>query len=171
MWALNILPLFGKRERFCFYCWFSSLVISPQCILGIYYAIKNVPVWKYKIVHTLKRWFFKGSLVQKMVLYRTMNTQRTLCMIKGFFASWIFRICRWWFSTEPFWKGFICFYNVMLVTVQEPFWCYIELFSKRFYIDPSTAHSPSVWRTLSPCKEPFECLWFYVELISLLKNP
>ena len=35
----------------------------------------------------LKIWCFKGPLVKKVVLYRTMNTQRCLCMIKGFFAS------------------------------------------------------------------------------------
>ena len=28
-------------------------------------------------------------------------------------------------------------------------------FSKRFYIELSTAHCPSIWWTISPCKEPF----------------
>ena len=31
----------------------------------------------------IKRWFFKGSLVKTMVLYRTMNIEGTLCMIEG----------------------------------------------------------------------------------------
>ena len=34
--------------------------------------------------YTFKKWFFKSSLVKKMVPYRTMNTQRI--MIKDFFT-------------------------------------------------------------------------------------
>ena len=54
---------------------------------------------------------FNGSLVKKMVLNRTMNTQRTpFCT--GFFASWNgssewWRMCCRWFYTEPFWREFI----------------------------------------------------------------
>ena len=39
------------------------------------------------MVHSKKRWCFEGSLVKKMVLHRTLNTQRTVCIIKVFLAS------------------------------------------------------------------------------------
>ena len=44
----------------------------------------------YPRVCSYERWFFKGSLVKIMILCRTMNTQRTICMLKRFFA-WFFR--------------------------------------------------------------------------------
>ena len=41
--------------------------------------------------------------------------------------------------------------------LKNPFWCYIEPFSlKRLNIEPCTTHSPSTWRTISWCKEPFK---------------
>uniref|UniRef100_A0A3B4BVZ2 ATP synthase F(0) complex subunit e, mitochondrial n=1 Tax=Pygocentrus nattereri TaxID=42514 RepID=A0A3B4BVZ2_PYGNA len=36
-------------------------------------------------MHSIKRWPFSDSLVKKVVLCRSMNTRRTLCMIKWFF--------------------------------------------------------------------------------------
>ena len=65
---------------------------------------------------------------------------------------------------------------MMLVREKNPVWCKIEPFPKRFYIEPCTTHSPSLWRTISPCKEPFKhemvlyrmcCTWFYIEPFSL----
>ena len=84
-----------------------------------------------------KRWFFKGSLVKKMVLYRTINTQRIICMLKKFFAWWtgsfdLWKMCCIWFYVARFWKGFyiapVCSFIVTSFTSQQqqnPFWCCI----------------------------------------------
>ena len=95
----------------------------------------------------------------KMALYRTINTQSSLCMIKVFVVPWK-RSSDWWslFYMVPyrafFKKRFYIAPKKALqllwhqdLTTEESFWCYLE---------PYTTHSPSIWKTISPCKEQFK---------------
>ncbi|KAL7888556.1 hypothetical protein AOLI_G00035300 [Acnodon oligacanthus] len=75
------------KVRFCSF----FFIISSLCMILLLLLL------------SLKRWFFKGSLI----LYEILNTERTLCMIKGFFASQngssdCWRIYCIWFYIEPF---------------------------------------------------------------------
>ena len=97
-------------------------------------------------VHTLKRWCVKSSLLKKMVLYRTVNTQITLCIIKWFFVLWKcssdwWRMCCRCSYIEPFrkgfhlhQKGFFYCHKLDIITIAEPFLVlYRTLFKKILY--------------------------------------